>query len=292
MKYKSVVKGYREFIKTNPNEDYWISPIRIYSTIRYDKKLNQEIDKTLRRYNSKIDRLTKKGGYLLPQKVTKDDLMELSYTKKDLTRRLNNLEKFNKRGAEESVLMPSGYAISRYELESLRRERSRVKRNIEKELKYYETTKPREFGKEMATTFAKMGDPLYLNLQARYKEVNIDIENLPIDELIEYRKLLLNVGKSRDYLAENFKLNYIDMITDLGYYAKYDEKKLEVLKAKLMEIDPRKFYQLYINEKGIREVTNYYYTKIKAKKDVQEEKITELYDDLIDNMDTILKDYI
>lgn len=273
-------------------EDLGISVIRQYSTIRYDKKLNEQIDKTLRRYNSKIDRLTKKGGYLLPQKVTKDDLMELSWTKRDLTRRLNNLEKFNKRGAEQSVIMPSGYAISRYELESIKRERARVKRKIGRELKFYESVKPKKYGKEMATTFAKMGDSSYLNLVARYKDINVNIEELPIDELIEYRKLLLNVGKDRDYLAENFKLNYLDMITDLGYYGEYDEKKLNEIKAKLMNVNPRKFYELYKNEKGIREITNYYYTKIKAKKDVTKGKITDLYDDLLDNLDTILEDYI
>lgn len=273
-------------------ENLGISVIRQYSTIRYDKKLNKQIDDVLRRYNNKISRLSKKGGYLLPQKVTKDDLMELSWTKRDLTRRLNNLDKFTKRGAEQSVLMPSGYAISRYELDSLKQERARVKRNLSKELKYYETVKPKKYGKEMATTFAKMGDTSYLNLLARYKDIDVNIENLPIDELIEYRKLLLNVGKSRDYLAENFKLNYLDMITDLGYYGDYDEKKLDLLKAKLMKVNPRKFYQLYINEKGIREITNYYYTKVKAKKDVTKEKITGLYDDLLDNIDTILEDYI
>lgn len=292
MKYKSVIKSYREHIEKSPNEEYWISPIRIYSKIRYDKKLNKQIDDTLRRYNNKITRLSKQGGFLLPQKVTKDDLMELSYTKRDLTRRLNNLDKFTKRGAEQTVLMPSGYAISKYELQSIKRERSRVKQKIAKQLEYYKTTKPKMFGKEMDTTFAKMGDPLFLNLQARYKDINKDIESLPIDELIEYRKLLLNVGKDRDYLAENFRLNYIEMITDLGYYSNYDTQKLELLKDKLMQIDPDKFYDLYINEKGIREVTNFYYTKIKAKKDIQARKITDLYDDLIDNIDTILQDYM
>lgn len=292
MKYKSLVKSYRSYVKDNPNQDFYISPTRLFSKIRYDKKLNKEIDDTLRRYNNKIKRLVKnQSNYILPQQITRDDLLDVSYTRSDLRRRLANIRKFNERGAEQTIYTKSGYAISRYEMNYLKREQARVKRNILKDLKYYEEKKPKLYGKEMSTTFAKMGDTNYLNLQARYKEINKNIDTLTIDELFDYRKMLFNVGKDRNYLAENFKLNYIDMITDLGYYANYDEKKLDKLKAKLATVDARRFYDLYINEKSIKEVTNYYYTKFKALKDVEAQKITDLYDDILDNIDDILKDY-
>lgn len=269
-----------------------ISVIRRYSKIRYDKKLNKEIDDTLRRYNNKIARLARQqSNYILPQKISRNDLMEISYTRSDLQRRLRNIRKFNERGAEQSVMTNSGYAISKYELEYLKREKARVKRNMRKELAYYQTKKPKLYGKEMIETFARMGDSNYLNLRARYESIDVDIAELSIDELFEYRKMLQNVGKSRNYLAENFKINYIDMITDLGYTVGYDKKKLEKLKVELAKVDATKFYDLYINEKGVREVTSYYYTKFKAIKDVEEQKVTDLYDDLLKNMKTILKDY-
>lgn len=269
-----------------------ISTIRQYSRIRYDKKLNKEIDDTLRRYNNKIKRLARQqSNYILPQQVSKEDLMEVAYTRQDLQRRLNNLKKFNERGAEETIYTKSGYALSKYELNYLKREKARVKRSILKDIKYYEEKKPKLYGKEMSTTFARMGDTNYLNLLTRYKEINVDVSNLSLDELFEYRKMLYNVGKDRNYLAENFKLNYIDMITDLAYYANYDKKKLNKLKAKLATVDASKFYDLYINEKSIKEATNYYYTKFKALKDVEAQKITELYDDILDNINDILKDY-
>lgn len=269
-----------------------ISTIRQYSRIRYDKKLNKEIDDTLRRYNNKIKRLARQqSNYILPQQVSKEDLMEVAYTRQDLQRRLNNLRKFNERGAEETIYTKSGYALSKYELNYLKREKARVKRSILKDIKYYEEKKPKLYGKEMSTTFARMGDTNYLNLLTRYKEINVDVSNLTLDELFDYRKMLYNVGKDRNYLAENFKLNYIDMITDLAYYANYDKKKLNKLKAKLATVDASKFYDLYINEKSIKEATNYYYTKFKALKDVEAQKITELYDDILDNINDILKDY-
>lgn len=292
MRYKALIKRYREQLKEMPNEEFYISPTRLFSKIRYDKKLNKQIDDTLRRYNNKIKRLARqRSNYILPQQITRDELLDVSYTRSDLQRRLKNIAKFNERGAEQTVYTKSGYAISKYEMDYLKQERARVKRNIKGDIKYYESMKPKLYGKEMDTTFAKMGDTNYLNLLARYNDINIDFSKLAPDELMEYRKILLNVGKDRNYLAENFRLNYIEMITDLGYFADYDTEKLEKLKAKLMTVDPRKFYELYINEKSVREVTSYYYTKFKALKDVEVQKITDLYDDMLKNIDDILKDY-
>ncbi len=270
------------------------SIIRQYSKIRYDKKLNKQIDDTLRRYNNKISRLARETqGYMLPQKVTKEDLMETSYTRRDLQRRLNNLAKFTERGAEDTVVTNRGYALSKYEYNLLKGERARVKRKISKEIKFYEETKPKLLGKEVARTFAQMGDTAYLNLLARYEKVNKNIEDMPIDELFRYRELLQKVGMDRNYLAENFKLNYLEMMTDVGYHVGYSEEKLNKIKLKLMEIDPEKFYDLYINEKSIKDVANYYYVTVDGKRDPKnfKEDVANLYDNLLDNMNTILKDY-
>lgn len=271
-----------------------ISVIRQYSRIRYDKKLNEQIYNTLKKYNSKIDRLARQhSAYMLPQKITKQDLMELSYTRRDLQRRLQNLEEFTKRGAEKSILTKSGYAVSKYELDYLKKERARVKRKLSREINYYEKTKPKLFGKTQARTFAQMGDSLYLNLLARYESINKDIENMAIDELMEYRKLLEVIGKDKDYLAENFKENYLQMLTDVGYHVGYNKRKLDKLKDALGEIDPRKFYDLYINEKSIKDVANYYYVTVDGKRDPRNFKnnVENLYDDILENIEDVLKDY-
>lgn len=270
------------------------SIIRQYSKIRYDKKLNKQIDDTLRRYNNKISRLARQQtGYMLPQKITKEELMELSWTRRDLQRRLNNLDKFTERGAEKTIVTSRGYALSSYEYNLLKGEKARIKRKISKELRFYEETKPKLLGKETARTFAQMGDTAYLNLLARYQKVNRNIEDMPIDELFRYRELLQKVGMDRNYLAENFKLNYLEMMTDVGYHVGYDEKKLNKIKLKLMEIDSEKFYDLYINEKSIKDVANYYYVTVDGKRDPKNFKddVSSLYDNLLENINTILKDY-
>ena len=274
--------------------DTEVSTIRKYSKIRYDKKLNKEIDDTLRRYNNKITRLARqRSNYILPQKVTKDDLMEVSYTRRDLQRRLSNLRKFNERGAERSILTSQGYAISKYELDYLKREQSRVKRKINREIKRYETIKPTTNGIQEARTFAQMGDTNYLNALARLEAVSKDITSLTQEQLVNYRRLLYSAGKNRDYLAESFKIGYLDMMTQVGYKAGYDSQKLELLKEKLKDLDPTQMYELYRNEKSIKAVSDYYYVLSDGKIDPEQftQDVTNLYDNLIESIDTILEDY-
>ena len=274
--------------------DTEVSTIRKYSKIRYDKKLNKEIDDTLRRYNNKITRLARqRSNYILPQKVTKDDLMEVSYTRRDLQRRLSNLRKFNERGAERSILTSQGYAISKYELDYLKREQSRVKRKINREIKRYETIKPTTYGKQEARTFAQMGDTNYLNALARLEAISKDITGLTQEQLVNYRKLLYSAGKNRDYLAESFKLGYLDMMTQVGYTAGYDPEKLKLLEEKLKDLDPTQMYELYRNEKSIKSVSDYYYVLSDGKIDPEQftQDVTNLYDNLLESIDIILKDY-
>ena len=269
-----------------------VSIIRQYSKIRYDKKLNQEIDVTLRKYNNKIERLKRKDGYyMLHSKISKDDLMETSWTRADLRRRLSNLRKFNERGAEKVVITKSGYAISKYEMDYLKQEKTRVKRNIQKSIKFYETTKPKLWGKETARTFAQMGDTKYLNLIARLEKIDIDVSNLAIDELYDYRHLLDVLGRNKDYLATEFQLNYMKILDDIGQNANYDEKKLEKIKKELMKIDPSKFYDLYINEKSIKETVDWYHVFRKGKDKIDDEDVTNNLNNLLLNIKDIVKDY-
>ena len=138
--------------------------------IRYDKKLNQEINKVIKNYNAKIRRIEKYDdsyNYLLPNKITKSDLKTMAYTRRELRRKLNELKRFSQRGIEQSIQLKGGYVLSRYEYENLKREKARVQRNITKELKRLELTSPTVYGKRQAFSFAKMGDSRYLNFLAK-----------------------------------------------------------------------------------------------------------------------------
>ena len=264
--------------------------------IRYDKKLNQEINKTIKNFNQKIARLEKSERELiLPTKITKKELTEDVYNRSDLKRKLKELQRFSQRGVEETITTKTGIKLSKYELNELKRESARVKRNVSREIKRLELNKPKVFGKLQSSTFSQMGDPEYLNLVTRRKALEKDITKLKPVELERYKKLVAKTGKKRQYMNNKFKDNYFYMLTDLGYYFDYDNDKLDKLRYKLRNLKPNEFLRLFKEDKSIRAILDYYpivtnsFNAINPN-DIKDD-VVNLYDTLIDNIDEIIKDY-
>ena len=263
--------------------------------IRYDLKLNQEINKTIRNFNQKIARLEKQEKKLLPNKITKRDLKNEVYSRSELQRRLKELQRFSKRGAEDIITTKSGVQMTKYEVGNIKRESARVKRNITREINRLKMNKPKIFGKVQSSTFSEMGDTDYLNLVARRQALEKDITRLASKELERYKKLVERTGRNQQYMQSVFKENYFEMLTDLGYYFNYDNNKLDVLKNKLMQLKPNDFLKLFKEDKSIRAILDYYPAitqnfSVINPDDIKED-VTNLYDNLIDNIDEILKDY-
>lgn len=268
--------------------------------IRYDKKLNQEINRTIKNFNQKIARLEKQERELLPSKITKKDLKSSVYTRTELRRKLKELQRFSTRGAEDVITTRGGVRLTKYELSETKRENARVKRNITREINRLKVEKPKVFGKTQTSTFSEMGDTDYLNLVARRKALEKDISKLSKEEYERFKKLVDKTGKSQQYMNSVFKENYFEMLTDLAYYYGYDNKKLDEMKKKLMKLKPNDFLRLFKEDKSIRAILDYYpivtsnfdfNTGMYVNRMDYQEDVMNLYDALYDNLDDILKDY-
>lgn len=268
--------------------------------IRYDKKLNQEINRTIKNFNQKIARLEKQERELLPSKITKKDLKSSVYTRTELRRKLKELQRFSTRGAEDVITTRGGVRLTKYELSNIKRENARVKRNITREINRLKVEKPKVFGKTQTSTFSEMGDTDYLNLVARRKALEKDISKLSKEEYERFKKLVDKTGKSQQYMNSVFKENYFEMLTDLAYYYGYDNKKLDEMKKKLMKLKPNDFLRLFKEDKSIRAILDYYpivtsnfdfNTGMYVNRMDYQEDVMNLYDALYDNLDDILKDY-
>lgn len=268
--------------------------------IRYDKKLNQEINRTIKNFNQKIARLEKQERELLPSKITKQELKNTSFTRAELQRKLKELQRFSKRGAEDIIETKGGVKLTQYELSNIKRENARVKRNITREINRLKVEKPKIFGKTQTSTFSEMGDTDYLNLVARRNALEKDISKLSKEEYERFKKLIEKTGRNQQYMNTVFKENYFGMLTDLAYYYGYDKKKLDEMKKKLMKLKPNDFLRLFKEDKSIRAILDYYpivtsnfdFTSgmYVNRMDYQED-VMNLYDALYDNLDDILKDY-
>lgn len=268
--------------------------------IRYDKKLNQEINRTIKNFNQKIARLEKQERELLPSKITKKDLKSNVYTRTELQRKLKELQRFSTRGAEDVITTRGGVKLTKYELNEIKRENARIKRNITREINRLKVEKPKVFGKTQTSTFSEMGDTDYLNLVARRKALQKDISKLSKEEYERFKKLVDKTGKSQQYMNSVFKENYFEMLTDLAYYYGYDNKKLGEMKKKLMKLKPNDFLRLFKEDKSIRAILDYYpivtsnfdfNTGMYVNRMDYQEDVLNLYDALYDNLDYILKDY-
>ena len=264
--------------------------------IRYDKKLNQEINRTIRNFNQKIARLEKQEKELLPTKISKKELKNSVYNRNELKRKLKELQRFSQRGAEEIMTTKTGVRMTKYEYNELKRESARVKRMVTRNITNMKINAPTIFGKKQIATFAQMGDKDYLNMLSRRKALEKNILKLNKEELERYKKLVLKTGKNQQYMNNVFKENYAKMITDLGYFVGYDSDKLDLLKQKFMTLEPNKFLKLFKNEKSISAIMDYYpmatHSIIGISPDDIREDVTGLYDTLIDNIDEIMKDYV
>lgn len=268
--------------------------------IRYDKKLDQEINRTIKNFNQKIARLEKQEKELLPSKITKKDLKSSVYTRQELQRKLKELQRFSKRGAEDIITTRGGIRLTKYELNEIKRENARVKGNITREINRLKVNKPKIFGKTQSSTFSEMGDTDYLNLVARRKALEKDINKLSRDEFERFIKLIKKTSKSQQYMNTVFKENYFEMLTDLAYYYGYDNKKLNEMKKKLMRLKPNDFFRLFKEDKSIKAILDYYpivtsnfdfNSGMYVNRMDYQEDVLNLYDALYDNLDDILKDY-
>ena len=263
--------------------------------IRYDKKLNQEINRTIKNFNQKIARLEKQDRELLPSKITKKDLKSGVYTRTELRRKLKELQRFGRRGAEDIIETSGGVRLTQYNYQNIKRENARIKRNITREINRLRVNKPKIFGKTQTSTFSEMGDHDYLNLVARRKALEKDINKLSRDELERFTKLIEKTGRNQQYMNSIFKQNYFDMLTDLGYYFDYDNDKLNILKQKLMNLKPNDFLKLFKEDKSIRAILDYYPIVTNSFNAINPDDIKEdvinLYDNLINNIDMIIQDY-
>lgn len=263
--------------------------------IRYDKKLNQEINRTIKNFNQKIARLEKQDRELLPSKITKKDLKSGVYTRTELRRKLRELQRFSTRGAEDIIETRGGARLTRYDYQNIKRENTRIKQNITREINRLRVEKPKIFGKTQTSTFSEMGDTDYLNLVARRKALEKDINKLSRDELERFTKLIEKTGRNQQYMNSIFKQNYFDMLTDLAYYFDYDNDKLNMLKQKLMNLKPNDFLKLFKEDKSIRAILDYYPIVTNSFNAINPDDIKEdvinLYDNLINNIDMIIQDY-
>lgn len=265
--------------------------------IRYNKELTDKINKTVRNYNAKITRLQKLNPSLaLPEKTSAKKIRLMSDSRKELNRNLASLKRFSKRGAEDTIVLPSGDLISYYELKELRRESARLQRNLTRRINELAGTTPKVAGVKQDYTYAEMGDMRLNNMIAKRDTLRRMSKNIGRGgDLKNFIKLLETTKNKQNYQISIFKNNYIDrMLTNQAYSIGYDKEKINTIKGKLNKLSDKDFLRFFDEEKIVQMVRDKYIDASKLHGDTYfsyEEEMRDIFNELYDNIDEYLKDY-
>lgn len=131
--------------------------------IKWRDSDTKEINRVVKNFNSKIDRLLKKDPQLknvLPQKVKVAQFKEIINTRQDLNRELNTLKRFSKRGAEEIVDVPGtdyNVKITKWQKTEINRRIGIINRRRAKRLEEIQNTEMTDRGEPLGYTRGQLG---------------------------------------------------------------------------------------------------------------------------------------
>ena len=238
----------------------------ITSKVKLTKKLNQDILRTVRNYNAKINRLIKSGktNVYIPKKIkvsdlkTSDTSSELySYNNQELRQHLRDLKGFLKRGSEEYTKTKSGIRISNYEKKLLQNRRRRVLKKLEEELNDYGRLHLKTLGTPEPFSFRELGDLKYRNMLARKKYLSeTTLSNISSNKLRYYKKFLSTYARSNR--NELWQANYIEILKINGKSLGVDNRVINDLVKDLNKLTPYEFKIAFDEDKHLQALYDYY----------------------------------
>ena len=265
--------------------------------IRYNKELVNKINKTVRNYNAKINRLQKLNPSLaLPEKVTATSIRKLSDNRKELNRNLEKLKRFSKRGAENTIILPSGDMVSNYELSELKRESARLQRNLTRRINELAETTPKVKGVKQDYTYAEMGDMRLNNMIAKRDTLKRMSKKITMGgDLKNFMKLIETTRNKQAYQISIFRNNYIDkMLMYQAYIIGYDQNRINEIKEKLNRLSDKDFLRFFDNEKLVQMIRDKYPDSKNLSGEAYfsyETEMRDIFNGLYENLDDYLKDY-
>lgn len=266
--------------------------------IRYNREQRLTLENAVRNFNRKISKLEKLDrSLLLPERVDYMDIINSSTSKAELTRKIESLKRFTSREGSKIITTPEGVKTVNYIISETERNLRSVKAKLSKQIKELESITPTIFGTPVDASYKQMGSEALNNLKARRKVLNVGrVKNLSKQGIKNIQKQIqVNIRKMK-YKAEIFKNNYIEkMLFNLAYYTGYDDKeKLNYIRSKLNELDEKTFLKLFNTEKAIERITDYYpeITNTRTSPEKISDEVSELYNELYNNIDEIVARYI
>ena len=131
--------------------------------IKWSEQDLKELNRTVKNFNAKITRLSKKDPSIankLPEKVTTQEIKDLINSRQDLQRELKSLQRFSKRGAETIVDVPNndnGLQLTKWQRTEMNRRVGVINRKRQARLERIVETEMRDRGQSLGYTRGQVG---------------------------------------------------------------------------------------------------------------------------------------
>lgn len=222
-----------------------------YHKIRWTEQDTKEINRVVKNFNAKVNRLAKQNPDLasvLPDKVSTRQLKGLINTRQDLHRELNALKRFSKKGSEEIIIVPDTeyeLKITKWQKTEMNRRIGIINRRRKSRLDELESIEMTSRGKSLGYTRGQlgMGKAEEISLQpmtAFYRTMgNRDLKKRWQSILVQSQS---DYFTKRDYQVRD---NYIK-----GLLENYGEHEVQDIVNKIEKMDIKEFLQIFQEEGG------------------------------------------
>ena len=225
-----------------------------YYKIRWQNKDVTELNRVVKNFNAKINRLAKANPSiknLLPETVKAKELKELIYTRNDLKRELNTLQRFSKRGAEKIVKAPNtrNLYVTKWQKEELTRRVALVnrKRKMRKEEIYQLPAKSRgqELGYTVGQNIEYVGMGNIQDIMLAPMSV-FTLTMTPQEVKMKYKSTRFQ-SQSNYYMSQDeiMRANYIK-----GLKTNYNYEDVKEIIKSIENMDIKEFMETFYEEGG------------------------------------------
>ena len=243
--------------------------------IRYDKNYNAKIERVVRNFNQKRNRLIKRGFTHLPDVLTVSELKSRYEKRKDLNKELNFLTKFNSDTGVKTLETSGGAKAIKWEYDYL-------KKNIKYAKDYYD----REIAKlRYLDTPLQVSKAEYLNnLKAKRDYLNLELSELNQQQYNTY-KSTINESLQANYMQKAKYRGWLNEVETIMRHLGYDNKTINKFFEGFDKLTPHQFITMYRQSNLISRIYELY---IPSKEEDGEFKLSTTEEDARELINTVM----
>lgn len=250
--------------------------------IRFDKNYNAKIDKVVRNFNQKVNRLTKRGFTHLPDTLTVSELKSRYEKRKDLNRELRFLTKFTADEGLKTIETSGGVKAIKWEYDYL-------KKNIKYAKDYYD----REIAKlAYLDTPMQVAKSEYLNnLKVKRYYLDRELNELTQPQFSTY-KSIVNESIQANYVQSAKYRGWLNEVETIMRQLGYDNQTINKFFEGFDKLTPHQFITMYRQSNLISRIYELY---IPSKEDgdfrlsTSEEDARNLIDTVMTEKDEMIR---